>query len=488
MNTYLFTVCLSLLLSMGITPLVIELARRRGWMDQPNARSVHRLPVARLGGIAIFTAVMLTLIPVLLLTNVIGAEFRQQGLKMAALLVAATLMFAVGVWDDLYGARARIKLAAQLVAAIGVYAAGIRISSITVEGLFTLDFGALALPLTLIWLIGATNAVNLIDGLDGLAAGISAIACAVIAVLAAISGNVVLAVIMLAMLGALGGFLFFNFSPAKIFMGDCGSLFIGFLIAAATVMTNAKTHAMAGFAVPILVLGIPIFDTFFSMLRRFLLRRAIMSADRGHFHHRLLDLGFSQRHVVIVAYGVTVLISGLGFFLLATRSGASVIVFLACLLLLLLVFRIVGSVRLGETLAGIQRRRQLISEQGAERRCFDEVQLHFFNAETFDQWWHCVCEATGTLQFARVQLDLTNRDGSRRTLAWDNPNIDASPERIDMHVPIPDRRDGSDVKLNVQIPRDGSLESVGRRITYLTRLMEEHGLNSLAGVQQEHSR
>jgi UDP-GlcNAc:undecaprenyl-phosphate GlcNAc-1-phosphate transferase len=271
---------------MGLTPVLIELARRRGWVDQPNARSVHKQPIARLGGVAIFFAAMLATLPVLFVQNTIGDSFRDLGIKILALLTGASMMFALGLYDDLHGLRARFKLLTQLAAAILVCACGIHIQSITVQDLFALNFGIYGCPITILWIVGITNAVNIIDGLDGLAAGISAIACGVIAIMAVLHGNVVLAILMLALLGSLTGFLFFNFSPAKIFMGDCGSLYIGFTIATASVITGSKTYALAGIALPILVLGIPIFDTLFSMLRRFLQRRGMMSADRSHFHHR----------------------------------------------------------------------------------------------------------------------------------------------------------------------------------------------------------
>lgn len=294
-------------------------------------------------------------------------------------------------------------------------------------------------------------------------------------------GNPISAVIMLALLGSLTGFLFFNFNPARIFMGDGGSMFLGFTIAATSIMTATKSSTLVGIALPILVLGIPIFDTFFSMLRRFLKRRGIMSADRGHFHHRLLALGFKQSQAAVIAYLVTVIISGMGFFLVVTRSTASVVVFLCCLLLLMLLFRIVGSVRLRETLAGILQRKILANQQIEERRNFEEAQLHFFKAREFDAWWQALCLAAAKLEFANLDLLLTNRDGTQRTLHWKNPNISEPQSLIDMKVPIRDRRQNSSLVLEVQANPNGSLESVGRRVTFLARLVEEHGLDSLSG-------
>jgi UDP-GlcNAc:undecaprenyl-phosphate/decaprenyl-phosphate GlcNAc-1-phosphate transferase len=377
--------------------------------------------------------------------------------------------------------RARTKLAVEVLAAGLLVAAGGRIEAIHVEGLFRLELGLWGWIIAGLWLVGVTNAVNLIDGLDGLAGGISAIACGVIAILAVLGGNVVLAVLMLALLGALSGFLCFNFNPARIFLGDSGSLFIGFMLAGASLLTVAKSHALVGLALPILVLGIPIFDTFCSVLRRFLERRGVMSPDRGHFHHRLLRLGFRQHQVAILAYLVTLVVSGLGFFMVVTRGGASVVVFLCCLLILLLVFRVVGSVRLRETLAGLQHRKALRDQCRQERMGFEEAQLELEEANQFEEWWELLCRAADRLDVERLALDLTNRDGTPRQLRWRRAGRSNGVRVVEVSVPITDRRRGSSLKLEVSLVRDGSLESVGRRMTYLTRLLEEYGLDRLDG-------
>lgn len=479
MRTYLFTLSLSLLFSLALTPVVIELARRRGWVDKPNARSVHKAPIARLGGIAIFAASMLALLPVMFVRNAVGDIFRDQHLKILAILAGGALMFWVGFYDDLRGIRVRTKLAGQLLASLLVCAAGVYIDRLTIPNLLTIHLGPWGVLVTMLWLVGVTNAVNLIDGLDGLAAGISAIACGVLAVLAVISGNVILAIMMLTLLGALVGFLCFNFNPARVFMGDCGSLFLGFMIAAASILTASVTEAFVGIAIPVLVLGIPIFDTFFAMLRRFLQRRGLMSADRGHFHHRLLDMGFSQHHVAIIAYGVTLLVTGLGFFLLVTGSAAAVSIFLCCLLLLLLIFRSVGAIRLHETLAGIHHRSEIAHRQRIERKSFEEAQLHFRSARSFEDWWQAACIAARKLQFSSLDLNLSNRDGSPRILNWQTDSDSSGQPMVTMEIPIADRRSGGAMRMKISVPKTTSLESIGRRVTFLARLIEENGLHTL---------
>lgn len=376
MKTYLCVYLGSAFLALIITPVIIWLARHLKSADHPGVRTIHKRPVPRIGGVAIFVSMMCLTIGVLFLSNVIGETFRGILPRLIVLLSAAGFMFFIGLIDDIKGLRARIKFLAQIAAAITVCAVGIRIKSVAVADWLTLDFGWFSWPLTLLWIVGITNAINLSDGLDGLAAGISAVACGVIAIFAVYSGQVIMAVLMLALLGSLTGFLFFNFNPAKIFMGDCGSMFLGFSIASSSVMCATKSSTLVGLALPVLVLGVPIFDTLFSMLRRFLERRSMFAPDRSHFHHRLLDLGLKQRHAVIVIYAVTLLAAGLGMFMMVTRNIGSLMIFFCVLLLLLLVFRVVGSVRLRETIAGLKQKYAVthqIKEEVRDRFAESEV-------------------------------------------------------------------------------------------------------------------
>ena len=482
MKTYLSVYLGAAFLALMITPVVIWLSRRLSIADVPGTRHMHTKPISHIGGVAIFLSTMSLTVCVLLLSNVIGDAFRNILLKVIVLLSAATFMFFVGLIDDIKGLRARIKFLAQLVAAIAVCAVGIRIKSVAVADWLTLDFGWFSWPITLLWIVGITNAVNLSDGLDGLAAGISAVACGVIAVFAVYSGQRVMAVLMLAMLGSLTGFLFFNFNPAKIFMGDCGSMFLGFTIASSSVLCYAKSSTLVGLALPVVALGIPIFDTFFSMLRRFLERRSMFAPDRSHFHHRLIDLGLNQRHVVITIYAVTLLASGLGLFMMVTRNSSSLLVFLCILLLLLLVFRIVGSIQLRETIAGLQEKYTLSSQMKEERSNFEAAQLDFRRAETFEQWWLAVSKAADRMGFLSISLPLINRDGTNHKLTWRQdgitPNSDHE-ELLKVNVPIRDRRSGPHLNLKAEVYKNGSLESAGRRIALFTRLIDKHNITSL---------
>jgi UDP-N-acetylmuramyl pentapeptide phosphotransferase/UDP-N-acetylglucosamine-1-phosphate transferase len=483
MKTYLFVYLGSSCLALVTTPIVIMLSHRLRIFSVPGVRHVHERPISHIGGIAIFFSMMSLILPVLFLSNVIGEAFRNILPRLMVLLSAGSFIFFIGLVDDLKakGLRASTKFLAQIAAAITVGAVGIRIESVAVGNWFTLDFGWFSWPLTLLWIIGITNAVNLSDGLDGLAAGVSAIACGVIAIFAVYNDELVMAILMLALLGSLTGFLFFNFSPAKIFMGDCGSMFLGFIIASSSVLCSAKSSAMVGLALPMLALGIPIFDTLFSMLRRYLERRSIFSADRRHFHHRLIDLGLKQRHVVITIYVLTLLFAGLGMFMMITRDINSLIIFLCIILLLVLVFFVVGSVRLKETIVGLRRKYTISREMKEEIKNFEDAQLYFHRADAFNIWWQAVSTAAEKMGIISLSMDIINRDGTERKMIWrqDVENENAENEVLKLNVPIRDRRPGSSLNLKIEVCKNGSLESAGRRIALFTRLIDEHDIHAL---------
>ena len=285
----------------------------------------------------------------------------------------------------------------------------------------------------MLWVVGITNAVNLSDGLDGLAAGISAVACGTIAIFAIHSGDVAMGVFMLALVGSLSGFLVFNFNPAKVFMGDCGSLFLGFTIASASVLCVAKSAALMGLALPALALGIPIFDTLFSMLRRFLERRSLFAPDRRHIHHRLLDLGLHQRHAVMAIHLATLIAAGLGLFMMVNQNVSSLIVFGCVLLLIVLLFRVVGAVRLGETMTRLRQRYAISRQQKQDREVFEHLQLRFRQADNIVRWWQTVCETAQRMGFTWVSLKTTYPDGRLEEKLWHSPQSLSGPARIDHH-------------------------------------------------------
>jgi len=475
MTTYL-CVCLgSFSLALIVTPLVIRMAYRINAVAVPGVRTIHTRPVPRIGGVAIFLSTMCLIVPALFLDNRIGEEFRAVCWEISSLLCAASFIFVIGLIDDLKGLPARFKFLAELMAAGALYFIGIRINSVAITDDLVLHLGSWGFLLTLLWIVGVTNAVNLSDGLDGLAAGISAVACGVISILAIQDSISVLAVLMLALVGSLCGFLLFNFNPARVFMGDCGSLFIGFTIAASSVMCFAKTTAFVGLALPALALGIPIFDTLFSMVRRFLERRSLFAPDRSHFHHRLLDLGLHQRHVVVAIYLATLLATGLGLFMLISDDLDSLIIFGCTVFLIVLLFRAVGAVRLRESVAHLRANSVCLRRDRQERQTFEFLQLRFRQACSDRDRWQAICEAAQQLELAWVSLRTIHADGSIDTSVWRRPGTPAkSPHILTMNLPITDPRNHHVMEFEVAILVNHSLESASHRASLFNRLIEEH--------------
>lgn len=294
---FIFIFFMTFILALIFTPVAIWLAPKIGAVDIPkDARRMHTKPMPRFGGMAIFIGVMAAI------TVFMGNDPRVIGI-----LIGGVCVYALGVVDDLKGMPAKVKLFGQIGCASIVFAFGIRIQFITNhfgEGHSYL-VGITSFIITVIWIVGIMNTVNLIDGLDGLAAGVAAIASLSICYTAYIHGMDEVALAMLAIAGGALGFLPYNFHPAKIFMGDSGSLFLGFMLASFSIMGPVKGATIVATIVPVLVLGIPIFDTAFAILRRLINRRPIMEADKGHLHHRMMAVGLGQKRTVLMIYGIS---------------------------------------------------------------------------------------------------------------------------------------------------------------------------------------
>jgi UDP-GlcNAc:undecaprenyl-phosphate GlcNAc-1-phosphate transferase len=286
------TLVLAFVASILLTPLVKKFAIRIGAVDRPNYRKVHARIMPRLGGLAIFGA---------FLTGYF--VLRPEDPTAPFIILGALMIIITGVLDDMFEITAKAKLLGQLIAAGIVIYGGLDIEFIKLPFGGELDFGYLNIPLTILWIVGITNAINLIDGLDGLAAGVSSIALITIAGMALMMGNVF--VFSMAALLAVStlGFLFYNFHPAKIFMGDTGALFLGFMIGVLALM-GFKNITVISLVIPIIMLGVPISDTFFAIVRRLRMKQPLSAPDKSHLHHCLLNVGFTHRQTVLIIYAL----------------------------------------------------------------------------------------------------------------------------------------------------------------------------------------
>ena len=303
MRTYLAAFFVALVVSGVATPFVAWLAHRFGWLDQPSeARKIHVRAVPRLGGVAVVLAFFAPLLGLAVwenrVSNLLYSDFR----LVAGLFGGAAAIVALGVYDDLRGASAKLKLSVQVCTAVALWLVGFRIELLGNPLGDAFDLGWLSLPLTTLWIVGVVNAMNLIDGLDGLASGVALLATVVLFGVAFVDAAALLCLITVALAGSLVGFLFWNFNPAKIFLGDSGSMFLGFVLSAVSIWTQQKGATAVALLIPVLALGLPILDTTLSVLRRVRRGQSPFRADREHMHHRLLDLGHSHRNAVLTLY------------------------------------------------------------------------------------------------------------------------------------------------------------------------------------------
>ena len=480
MRSYVLVYFGAMLVALAVTPIVARVGRALKLLDFPGTRKVHKAAIPRLGGVAIVTALLAGVLPVLALDNAIGEAFRSSRTQIIGLLAGSVVVGMIGFLDDVWRLRARTKFICQIAAALAVCAAGVHLHSISAQDTGSIHLGWFAYPFAIVWIVGLTNAVNLIDGLDGLAAGICAVGSGVIALFALYTGQPIMVVLMLGLLGSLTGFLVYNFNPARIFMGDCGSLFVGFFLAGASLLCANAASTCVGLAILALALGVPIFDTLFSMVRRLLQRRSLFAPDRAHLHHKLLGLGLKHRQAVVFIHATTLLAAGLGMFMMITR-GINTIALFGCLcLMLVLVFRMASSTPLADSLNAVRRIITVARHAKQQQRIFENAQLRFREAATFEAWWRAVCATTEELGFEKVVLAVRNRDGTSRYVIWQQV-ADLEPHQtINVTVPIPPRRAGyPPIEAEIDIPVDGSLEIAGLKLKLFSRLIDE---NSLAGL------
>ena len=305
-------------------PMVKSFAYKIGAIDVPkDNRRMHKKPVPRLGGLAIFLGFMVSML-----------LFVKVDHQMQGILLGASIIVVLGVVDDMSPLRAYFKFCVQIFAALVAVFHGVVVQTLSNPNVFAdspyWDLGWLAIPITVLWIVGITNAVNLIDGLDGLACGVSTISAISMLVIALLVSESDVALVMASLVGACLGFLPFNRNPAKMFMGDTGSTFLGYILATISIQGLFKYYAIVSFAVPFLILGLPMFDTLFAIIRRLAHGQNPMAPDRGHIHHRLIDMGLNQKQAVAALYVISSIL-GLSAVVLTSSGAIKAMLFLMAL-------------------------------------------------------------------------------------------------------------------------------------------------------------
>ena len=317
---------LALIVSFLATPLVRRLAFKIGAVDVPrDSRRMYDHPIPRLGGLAIFLGFLVSVL-----------AYAEIDIEMQGILIGAVIIVVLGIADDIHSLPAKFKFVVQIIAALCAALHGVAIEVINNPNIFSDNeywvLGGWGIPISVIWIVAITNAVNFIDGLDGLADGISTIGALTMLILALILGEHEISLVCGALVGACVGFLPYNLNPARIFMGDTGSTFLGFILACVSIQGLFKYYAVISFLVPFIILGLPIFDTASAIIRRLLKGQSPMVADRSHIHHKLIDMGLNQKQAVSTLYIVSGVL-GLSAVLLATSGGAKTALFILALVI-----------------------------------------------------------------------------------------------------------------------------------------------------------
>ena len=323
-GTVLLSVAAALIVSFLMTPPVKAFAYKVGAIDVPkDNRRMPKVPIPRLGGLAIFIGFMVSTL-----------LFNEIDMQMRGILLGSVIIVLLGVVDDIKPLPAMLKFVVQIIASLVPISHGVVIQALSNPNVFSGNaywvLGGLSLPITILWIVGITNAVNLIDGLDGLANGVSAICATTMLIIALLVADAGVALTMAALVGACVGFMPYNTNPAKMFMGDTGATFLGFILATMSIQGLFKFYALISFAVPFLILGLPIFDTAFAMIRRIAKGQSPMKPDRSHVHHRLIDMGLNQKQAVATLYCISAIL-GMSAVVLTTSGELKAMVFFVAL-------------------------------------------------------------------------------------------------------------------------------------------------------------
>ena len=417
---------LALLLSLVCTPIVIRFANHFNLVDKPSKRKVHKKPIPRIGGIAIYLSFFLPF-SIAFIFNTDPLNQMVLNKYSFTFFIGAAIVFGVGLIDDFIRLRPGLKFFAQFVAASTAFAGGIQIGGIDFGGGHLVHLGWLSFPVTVFWFLFFINGINLIDGLDGLAGGVAFLVSVILLILTISQDQVLIALLLASFAGATLGFLRYNFYPAKIFMGDSGSYFIGFCLAALSIVGSIKGQAAVAIFIPIIAMGVPFIDTLWAPIRRFMLGQRMFSPDGEHLHHRLLSLGFSHRNAVMVLYGATIIFGGLALAMLHAKDERAALILLVIGLFVIFSIRKLGYLNF---ITGGTVKHWLgdVSDEfgiSHERRSFLNLQVGINSSQDFEALWENLCAAVEWLEFDMAEMRIAKGlpgSPANETCFWWNRN------------------------------------------------------------------
>jgi UDP-GlcNAc:undecaprenyl-phosphate GlcNAc-1-phosphate transferase len=397
----------SFTMSLVLTPLMRRGARNLNLMDLPSKRKVHTDATPRAGGVAIYLAFFLSLISSSLYSSLFF-DLLVLDTRIVSIILGASLVFGLGLLDDVKRLGPWIKFTVQGIAALIAFVGGMKIGAVAVPGMTPWILGWLSLPATIFWFLLIINAINLIDGLDGLAAGVSFFTSMVLLVMCVSTGNFLLAMTLAALGGAALGFLRYNFNPASIFMGDCGSYFLGYMLASLSILGSLKSPAVVAILIPIIALGLPLMDLTLATIRRFVFGVSLFSPDREHIHHKLLQVGYTPRRAAILLYSITVALGAASLFIFNARAKRASFILGGLGIFLIFSVRKLGYLEYFTTEKILGWVADITDEAGMTRarRTFLSHQLAVSSSENIYQFWYRTVCASERLKMDKVCLNL----------------------------------------------------------------------------------
>jgi UDP-GlcNAc:undecaprenyl-phosphate GlcNAc-1-phosphate transferase len=438
MITYFVAFLCSLMVGAALTVVVRNRALTYGWVDQiKTSRKIHAKPIPRLGGVAIVIAFFAPLAALLVVDSSVGQTFRSNPDLIRGLFVGGAAIAVLGLYDDFRGTGALKKFTVQFAVAGFLYWLGFRVTNIHYPFGSPFSLGYASLPFTLLWIVGIVNAMNLIDGLDGLAGGVALFGILTNFILAFARGEILMSLMMAALAGAVLGFLIFNFNPASIFMGDTGSMFLGFVLAAVSLKTSQKAGTAVAMLVPIISLGLPIMDTLLAMVRRAVLGRSMFSADKEHIHHRLMSrLVLSHRRAVLVLYGICCLFALTALGLAFANSAQSAMLLAGVSVVVGVLMRKLGYLNLRDAgHVGAVRRRNV-----QLRAVVKDLSSRIAHADGFEGIWMAVRPLAEELDASRLALKLDRHtDGMTDGILFETKRPAGSALPLELEVDLKDR-------------------------------------------------
>ncbi len=425
--------CIAALVSYPLTNFVGQMARRFGFVDRPDGHhKSHDREVALGGGLAVFLAAAITFAVEYLSSTGLRGLLQMEAPYLSGLLLAGTGIVILGLIDDRFGMAGRYKLLGQFAASMVVIAAGLKIHSFSLFG-YPIELGMMSIPFTVFWLLGAINALNLLDGIDGLATTIGIILCATIAGMALFIGQFAVAIVAAVFVGSLIGFLFFNFPPAKIFLGDAGSMLIGLVVGALAIGGSLKSTATVALAAPLAIWALPMFDSLAAILRRKLSGRSIYATDRGHLHHRLMELfGKNTKVLAVVAVCCAVTCAGalLSLFMHNDLIAFGAVAAVVCMLVATQAF---GHIELKMLVGRLRWLGKMLFNWNGDRQISFQIQ----GTRQWDLLWQSLVEFGEKMELIDIKLDINLAAIQEAYHAsWRRPSKTEKRERWRTEIPL----------------------------------------------------